>query len=1066
MKKLLISMALAIAGWMTFSSSAATVKLNSPIDCTVFGISENGNWALGMQGNSISDYYTFRWNLVTNEVEVSGKISECGTSIANDGTYCGGFRYTDENGRSFIAPGYYDGEWHVLPMPEGKVSYALDGSISPDGRHMAITIEHEGVYKVVQYEDKKLVRVLHSDNDHSRGYTISNDGRYIGGWTNAHIPGVTVNRTGVYWEGDSEYKLIDGDDDPKNAHRSPWAGVKRFTSDNKYALFYGGWIQPKVGDPYILGIKDLETLDISPILPPDGEGHEFSADDMADDLTLVGSYNGAAVIIKDSKAQYFVDWLKAEKGIDAKAEWNEVMTYNGSFLLERATCIQRNGKAIGLIYNGSDMEMHSMVLKFDVNVDNAAPATVRLSKVEKLNAIRVKWVLPYGVDMTKVKGFNVYRDGEKVNDTPLAGDHFFDTGLASGKTYSYEVTAIYDEGESEKSPAVTFAFEEDKPEAPTSFLARQRGLNSVILTWNEPATNLVQKSYFEQNSLTQGFGVSEVGTVIEAGVKFDADEMALYGNARITAVEFYPMSKQSDWKVSIYAEDAAGSLERLVSYDITQELSLRERNIFRLPEVLDVPAGKNIIAAVSSRAVDEMNIQNIIGMQFEKSTQGYSDLLRRVMEPAENFQSLAVMAQGSGMNMLVSWKISLVLTPEGTSSDLDVVDKYAVTRDGQEIYSSTGRTYIDKYLADNSYKYGIKAIYADGRISPEVTANQTVVARAESCIPAEDVTVNVNDKTLDVAWKAPVDNDRTDVTYAHGNLDPKTQIQARNNKFNLQAAAIYPTTMFSGLDSYNIVGARFYPTAEATYTIIVDKGVGTRELVYYEVPLYKKNEWNTVYFDEPVKVDANTNYRLVVDCYDVEDNGSPLAVDDCEGLDGFSCLINVTEGSEQWQEVSAQIGKSCNWMMGLILTDNESMPLPIEGYDVKVDGTKINSALVTDTKYSHPVAELTPDGKKHALTVETWYKPFSTAVASEAVMFVLDNSGINENTIADIVINKNGTMINVTGGVTGIEIFNLNGVRVAAADGDVISVDNLAAGVYVLKAASADKVVVTKINIR
>ncbi|MBZ0243696.1 MAG: carboxypeptidase regulatory-like domain-containing protein, partial [Bacteroidales bacterium] len=51
-------------------------------------------------------------------------------------------------------------------------------------------------------------------------------------------------------------------------------------------------------------------------------------------------------------------------------------------------------------------------------------------------------------------GYNVYRDMVKITPTPVAGESFTDLGLARNTTFSYYVTAVFDEGESDPSNTV------------------------------------------------------------------------------------------------------------------------------------------------------------------------------------------------------------------------------------------------------------------------------------------------------------------------------------------------------------------------------------------------------------------------------------------------------------------------------------------------------------------------------------------------------------------------------------------------------------------------------------
>ena len=54
----------------------------------------------------------------------------------------------------------------------------------------------------------------------------------------------------------------------------------------------------------------------------------------------------------------------------------------------------------------------------------------------------------------EVVGYNIYRDGEKINETPVAATSYLDTEAAPG-THTYVVTVVYNNGESLPSNEVT-----------------------------------------------------------------------------------------------------------------------------------------------------------------------------------------------------------------------------------------------------------------------------------------------------------------------------------------------------------------------------------------------------------------------------------------------------------------------------------------------------------------------------------------------------------------------------------------------------------------------------------
>ena len=55
----------------------------------------------------------------------------------------------------------------------------------------------------------------------------------------------------------------------------------------------------------------------------------------------------------------------------------------------------------------------------------------------------------------EITGYNIYRDGTVINDQPYQGNVYIDTGLQNDVSYSYYITAVYDEAESGPSNIVS-----------------------------------------------------------------------------------------------------------------------------------------------------------------------------------------------------------------------------------------------------------------------------------------------------------------------------------------------------------------------------------------------------------------------------------------------------------------------------------------------------------------------------------------------------------------------------------------------------------------------------------
>ena len=58
-----------------------------------------------------------------------------------------------------------------------------------------------------------------------------------------------------------------------------------------------------------------------------------------------------------------------------------------------------------------------------------------------------------------LQGFNIYRDGIRLNEEPVADNAFSDTDVEAGRDYTYHVTPVYDKGEAGLSNAVTIKAE-------------------------------------------------------------------------------------------------------------------------------------------------------------------------------------------------------------------------------------------------------------------------------------------------------------------------------------------------------------------------------------------------------------------------------------------------------------------------------------------------------------------------------------------------------------------------------------------------------------------------------
>jgi hypothetical protein len=88
-----------------------------------------------------------------------------------------------------------------------------------------------------------------------------------------------------------------------------------------------------------------------------------------------------------------------------------------------------------------------------IDVPTGLTATViDPSPADPLVSIALNWD---NISNRAFLGYNVYRDGAKINTTPVPTSEYTDLGMARNTTYIYRISAVFDEGESALSTPVT-----------------------------------------------------------------------------------------------------------------------------------------------------------------------------------------------------------------------------------------------------------------------------------------------------------------------------------------------------------------------------------------------------------------------------------------------------------------------------------------------------------------------------------------------------------------------------------------------------------------------------------
>lgn len=93
----------------------------------------------------------------------------------------------------------------------------------------------------------------------------------------------------------------------------------------------------------------------------------------------------------------------------------------------------------------------------DIELSNL-PAPTGLQAEVVTKGIRLTWQLPESGDEPLPLGYNIYRDGYKINVFMVESDEYLDTDVKDGQEYVYWITAVYDNEESRGSSPVEIKF--------------------------------------------------------------------------------------------------------------------------------------------------------------------------------------------------------------------------------------------------------------------------------------------------------------------------------------------------------------------------------------------------------------------------------------------------------------------------------------------------------------------------------------------------------------------------------------------------------------------------------
>ncbi len=309
----------------------------------------------------------------------------------------------------------------------------------------------------------------------------------------------------------------------------------------------------------------------------------------------------------------------------------------------------------------------------------------------------------YGSDdefIEAVVGYNIYRDGERLNTDPVKACTFFDGNLGNGE-YTYEIQALYNTSfESPKSEPVKVKVKYESTGSAPGNLSADVVNRDVLLGWTEPFYDeAIEFSYMRSVGLGGAIGWTMASTYYVAYKWNPSDLMGVYGY-RLDAVAGIFYIAPSELTLVIYQGG-----ELVYEQDVTRECVDMSLSVFWLNTPYQIDFTKDLMVGFRISAED-----GALSMLYsdEMADNGYGNLY-------SDDGSLWFSAYSYSAGQWKGNWFMVMLFDMGVSSLGGDFQGYRVYRNGSAISPEllSERSYTDRNVPNGTHSYQVAAVYSN-----------------------------------------------------------------------------------------------------------------------------------------------------------------------------------------------------------------------------------------------------------------------------------------------------------------------------------------------------------------
>lgn len=536
------------------------------------------------------------------------------------------------------------------------------------------------------------------------------------------------------------------------------------------------------------------------------------------------------------------------------------------------------------------------------------------------------------------KGYNVYRDGEKVNGELIADATSYTLNGETDGQHEYQVSAVYDADEkiSAKTLASTLSVYGCMPPVPC--ISGKADNLSGTITWGSPLKRGAEMTWSGKEVSNGIGGTSSTSPKVWIKHEFSATDMAAFPDHQITAINAYVFNDGTINSVTAFImKDGVIDYFEEVSADMVTAIKTNEWNKFALQKPYKMEIGHGYAfglyythtAKGHPVGVDNTEAIEVKGNSFSTSSPSSKGF-------AESSPYWKTLSEGKiPGNFMLSADVEAL---SSQASEPQNITGYDIYRDGELVAENVaGPSYTDVVSDLGTYQYAVVTKGEGGKKSDAETAYLTYTLPEEYKAPT--IVNNSQDgKNINIAWSSNAYELKHygRATYIAGFAEEMPLLYGA--RFTKEELAEY-----AGFKFHSLTFGLGDNLDEFKLKIIAEGGE-----VLYEKQL-TKNDITPGYLytldfegEIDVKVPEGKDIYLAYEAT-LPANTTPILLDAGPEAEG-GAVVNLAGGAGSWLNLStiASDYKGMNVVIGALIIDDNSAQSPSKVKAARLSSVKLN----------------------------------------------------------------------------------------------------------------------------